>query len=69
MLIGELKNVLKDKLILINGCALGQLKFCETCKIFKPPQTHHCKLCNACLRKMDHHCFWIGTCVGKLNYM
>jgi palmitoyltransferase ZDHHC9/14/18 len=47
---------------------MGQLKFCHTCKIFRPPQTVHCKECNSCLRRMDHHCNWIGTCVGLRNY-
>jgi hypothetical protein len=31
-----------------------QLKFCQTCKIFRPPRVSHCSLCNACIGKKNH---------------
>ena len=43
-------------------------RFCNKCKVVKPPRSHHCSICNACVMKMDHHCPWVGNCVGLRNH-
>mmetsp|Transcript_25584 Transcript_25584/g.44642 ORF Transcript_25584/g.44642 Transcript_25584/m.44642 type:complete len:264 (+) Transcript_25584:1850-2641(+) len=41
---------------------------CKTCKIFRPPRSHHCKYCDNCVELFDHHCHWLNNCIGKRNY-
>lgn len=44
------------------------LQFCDTCKGYKAPRSHHCRKCGHCVMKMDHHCPWINNCVGHFNH-
>lgn len=46
----------------------GKLQYCQVCKGYKPPRSHHCRTCKRCVMKMDHHCPWINTCCGHANH-
>lgn len=44
------------------------IKYCSTCKIWRPPRSHHCPTCGVCIQTHDHHCIWVNNCVGQRNY-
>lgn len=44
-----------------------EYRYCNTCKILRPPKSSHCGRCDMCVMEFDHHCFFIGNCVGSRN--
>ncbi|KAJ1991049.1 Eukaryotic peptide chain release factor GTP-binding subunit [Coemansia spiralis] len=55
------------KLVSINNVDV-RLKYCETCRIYRPPRASHCRFCDNCVENEDHHCVWLNNCVGRRNY-
>ncbi|KAG6376212.1 DHHC palmitoyltransferase-domain-containing protein [Boletus reticuloceps] len=45
-----------------------RVKYCQTCKTYRPPRSSHCRLCDNCVDNCDHHCQWVNNCVGRRNY-
>jgi hypothetical protein len=45
----------RTKDILVRGQPV-RLKYCYTCKIFRPPRASHCSLCDNCVGKFQFRC-------------
>lgn len=44
------------------------VKYCETCRIWRPPHASHCATCDNCVERFDHHCPYCSGCIGRRNY-
>eukprot|EP00375_Theileria_parva_P003187 XP_765868.1 hypothetical protein [Theileria parva strain Muguga] len=62
-----LETNVQAKLINVNGYDFLQ-KWCQKCKIYRPPRAKHCYICNRCIRRFDHHCYFLSNCIGHNNY-
>mmetsp|Transcript_101997 Transcript_101997/g.283860 ORF Transcript_101997/g.283860 Transcript_101997/m.283860 type:complete len:341 (-) Transcript_101997:153-1175(-) len=63
----DMRGQPSHRFLRINNITVKQ-KFCNTCRILRPPRSKHCSFCDNCVLRFDHHCTWLGNCVGLHNY-
>ena len=61
-------NDINDEETVFSEAHIYEPRYCETCKINRPPLSSHCKYCNACVIKYDHHCTVVNICIGARNH-
>eukprot|EP00756_Hemistasia_phaeocysticola_P061357 Hpha_TRINITY_DN4837_c0_g1::TRINITY_DN4837_c0_g1_i1::g.20154::m.20154/K16675/ZDHHC9_14_18; palmitoyltransferase ZDHHC9/14/18 len=43
-------------------------RWCNTCKLRRPPRAAHCTYCDLCVKEYDHYCPIVGSCVAQRTY-
>ena len=46
------ESILPPKDVLIKG-EMVRLKYCDTCRLYRPPRASHCRQCNNCVGELS----------------